>query len=268
MSTNEVKRCIFTDNRLWSLMYWDELREHRDWQITYCKGGNRPYLNSAHIPEEISWSALEEIEAFFAARQLPSRIYSNAGQESHFGRGLAERGYQLLPEEDEYCYEFRLRRQHEIKAWKSYGKLDQDLLYIREIDPWSEGLEDFLLINQEQNNLSPAMAAAFITKIRSQLTLDPNLSLQFFGLYYDEQLAAILTLGIVGPYAYLSEGACAARYTQRGLFSALVAYLICYCAKLGLAALYARCDRIAYSNNTLIKLGFAPFYYRSLWEKS
>lgn len=254
--TAHIKEMIFQGNQAWSLMYYDEFIVNEGHHLTYIEDADRPYYNCAHVYDRISDNELLSLETFFAERQSPSRVYTHAFTDESFISLLQNRGYRYLPEEDEVWYEYALAELPIVPEFKT-------ALAIESIDPRSSKLDEFMHLNQTQNEMSAELVSKCLAKIRNHPAAADN---EYYNAYMDNNLATIGTLACFGERAFLAEGATHSLYQKRGFYSQLVAHRLHLSKARGCKYAYVRCDKEAFSNNACVKLGFKKVLIRHLWE--
>ena len=256
--TERIKEIIFQGNHAWNLMYFGEFIEKKNYQITYTNTADRLYYNCAHIYDKLNLPELNEIEHFFEKKQISSRIYTHKFTDNILIEKLRALGYHHLTEEDEIWYEYSLS-----KLPDQLMNQDNKLL-IEKIDPKTQLLDDFMMLNQKQNEMSQLQLDKCIAKIPNHHS---NYNNEYYSAYINDTLATIGTLACFNKKAYLSEGATNPDYQRMGFYSMLVAFRLYISKMRGCEYAYIRCDKEAFSNNACMKLGFKKIFVRNLWEK-
>lgn len=255
--TAHIKEMVFQGNNAWSLMYYDEFIANDSYHITYIEGADRPYYNCAHVHDFVADDDLVAIETFFTQKKSPVRIYTHAHTDVAFIQSLQDRGYRYLAEEDEVWYEYALQELPDNLPDFKFA------LSIEPIDPHTAKLEEFMHLNQVQNDMSQEQVDKCLGKIRNHPLSASN---DYYCAYFENSLATIGTLACINERAFLAEGATASAYQKMGFYSQLVAHRLQLSKNRGCKYAYVRCDKDAFSNNACVKLGFKKVLIRNLWE--
>jgi len=91
-------------NKVWNAMYYDELLDTDDFQISYLKEADRLYFNAAHALASASSEILDTIEFYFKQRSMQPGVYLDPANPTALEETLLQRGYSLAEEEEENWY--------------------------------------------------------------------------------------------------------------------------------------------------------------------
>lgn len=264
MNITQLKDIVFSGNRAWELMYFDEVQETGKYQITFTGSPDRPYLNCAHIIYNLTEEDISTVEFYFSSRNEPSRIYITDLFNADFPNKLSERLYQQIVSDEEFWYELKIDRKYNIY---DYFKGPQLSLNLRQVNIHTDELDEFMALNKRCNGLSVQQVRHSLDKVRCFDNLSLDKTLDLYSIYIDNKLVATGALTCIGDKCFFSEGATHPDYRNLGLHSVLVAHRLNICNERKKKKAYVCCDTEAYSNHTFKKFNFKHVFTRQLWEK-
>lgn len=258
---------IRDSNRVWQAMYYDELIDKSEYQISYLEKADRPYFNCAQVLQNKSY--LDEIEDYFLTKKLPPAIYIDPEGPKDLEPFLRERGYQEVQEEQENWYSldcgqinFHALRQ-EIQ---NYHASSPDIECVPFLPLTSSSLLDqFIKLNGWVNKISPQS----LNKLKQNLLHPKDSHIQFICFLVCKEGQAI-SCGLVSCFqnkAFLSEGATHPKHQNKGIYSWHRKMAILLALQHKFSHLYVNCDRGAYSNHTYKRLGFQEICKRQFFIK-
>ncbi len=257
-------------NKVWNAMYYDELLDTDDFQISYLKEADRLYFNAAHALASASSEILDTIEFYFKQRSMQPGVYLDPANPTALEETLLQRGYSLAEEEEENWYVLECNKasledfETKIKEFQIKNQSLECIVFVPTLP--SILLDQFLELNGYVNSIStPALQ-----KLKDNLLNSKDPKIQFICIIARENEKAIST-GLIGLYnnmAFLAEGATHPKFRQRGIYSWLSRIATLYAIKQNCNLIAVNCYKTAFSNHTFRRLGFSLICTRVFYTKS
>ena len=250
-------------------MYYDELIETEDFQLSHLQNADRLYFNCAHALTSSDVEVLDSIENYFTERNLPPAIYLDCESPADLKQKLLDRRYAEIAEEAENWYGFNLNKEKD----KILAQFETDtkkipnedfILFNPSEDP--SLLNAFLMVNGIANNISDLT----MEKLKFNLLNPKDLSIKFVCCIAlkDSKPASTGLIGLYDEYAFFAEGATYSDFRQQGLYTKLRKNCILFTFKMKCSKIIVNCDWNAFSNQTYQRLGFEKMPQRQLYRKS
>lgn len=253
------------NNIIWSLLYYDELIQHQDYQLSYFKHANEDYYNCAHAVAALSKSNLRAIEEFYVTRKLAPAFYTDPISEPWLLPKLVACGYEEVPSQKENWWLIDLTAakiqyiQEQVFLKYEPSSVNLDLVHNK------QQLEEFIKIDQETNLLTESIARALKNNILSKKYAGAE---NYYLLGTVENLPAFCgCIGIYDNVAYFAEGGTLKEYRERGLHSYMTQKRLIFAFSKGAKLACITCTPTAYTNKTVKKLGFSLACSRRLFKK-
>lgn len=262
-------RSIFRDsNKVWDAMYYDDLLDTPNYQISYLADAERPYFNCAHVVQDKN--CLEAIENYFEKRNLSPAIYIDPEGPQDLERTIKEKGYSEILEEQENWYGLDCSyiniskiRQQIYNYQNSFPEIQ--CISFLPLTP-SSLLDEFMELNGSVNQIPDHSLA----KLKKNLLFPKESGVRFVCFLVCTENKAIST-GLMGCYngkAFLAEAATHPEYQNKGIHTWQRKITTLLAAQHRISHLYVNCDRDSYSNNTYRRLGFKEICQRRLFIKN
>lgn len=255
---------IYSNNLIWSLMYYDQMIPNTEYHLTVLSEANRYFYNAAHALQTASTDIIDEIENFYMEKDLIPSFYLDPKTPSGVLEELIKRDYQEAPEESEHWYRFDLRKQ--IPNSERFLKLNPSQIEIKEVVPEDIQFLDFVGINRLMNGLTPELASKYLHNCRTRKI--PEIKNHYFLAFVDGKPASTGSVGIVGETAFFAEGATLPEYQRRGIYSYILADRLQFSLQQRCRNACVICEQGAYSSRGAVKVGFDPYFSRKLFYKT
>lgn len=255
--TETFEKIFRASNRVWSAMYYDELIDHPDFQITFLKGANRLYFNCGHLFRNLETS-LTPIEDYFNKKNGSPAIYLNPDADPSLETSLRANGYREIEEEIENWYTLDLSDPIAPPSEHPSRKI-----HIFSPDLKNPLFDHFLKINALVNEITPEM----IQKLKEKLTQKSEVRFLCSLVTQGGTPASIGLMGFWDNNVFLSEAATLPSFQRQGIYSEMRRKCLFIANKEGAQKAIVNCDNHAFSNPTYKRLGFTLIGQRRFFLK-
>lgn len=258
----DLQALIRGNNRFWFFLYYDELIEHKDYQLTYCAAADEPYYNCAQAVSKLDEKALSDIEDFYISRRLAPAFYTDPTYPA------------LLPF-------FKKRAYHELCDQKEHlWYVDFDDSFLSSLNNLSldiegdllcfpadteEDLHAFIEIDATSNALSVEMKAVLEKNLLYKRAEDVHIRHLIISI--DGHRVACGSVGIYKGCVYLAEDGTLAAYRRRGLHTYMLKKRLLYAYERGANSALISCSVDSFTNRTAKKCGMQFLCERSFYTK-
>ncbi|MFH1832207.1 MAG: GNAT family N-acetyltransferase [bacterium] len=258
-------------NKFWHALYYDELVDSKEYQISHLKNADRLYFNCAHALNTIDGAILDDIENYFKKQKINPAIYLDPESPQDLEKILIMRGYAEVKEEQENWYTFDCTQKQvlqelseKIKIFQAQKPELECLLFYPMTN--SRALKQFLKLDAEVNGINSQV----LEKFKENLMNPRYHDLKFVcALALDNNIPA--TIGLIGlnqDMVFFAEGATSPDFRRQGIYTWLRQICMLFAAQQGCSKIAVNCDRDAYSNNTFKRLGFQRLCERKFFIKN
>lgn len=255
MKPHRAHELIRANNQLWRLLYYDELIETAEYQLSYLEEADAPFYNCAHAVTGWDGRIAAAIHGFFGARGVAAALYLDPQTPPEVPAQLIREGYR--------------REEAERESW--WG-MDLTGLAIPEEDrsrPFdvenAAALGAFIALDAEVNQLPPAVAAKLQTNLRTRRA--PQIQVGHFLELRNGVPVCCGSVGVVGPFAALAEGATATDHRRQGLYRRLTMARLGWARERGARYAFLTAAAQAASNAAAQAMGFSLTFSRELWRR-
>lgn len=266
VTRNLINDAIRGNNKIWFLMYYDELVDSPYYQLTFLQNADLPFYNCAHALNKLSPEIIKEIEQFYITRNYPPSFYLDPNSPTELGHYLVTHGYHKIDSETENWYGFDLSK-ISISSPKPdiYLKYDASQTTFKQISTSSHYFSDYIKIDMQANQTPKNIENKFIKHIKEH-TIRGADNYFFLGLINEIPIVTC-SVGIYKNLAFLAEGAVLPEFSRRGLYSYMLSQSLLFAQKKRCKYAFFTCNTEAYSNNAGKKVGFELTFKRYYYRK-
>ncbi|MCC6746177.1 MAG: hypothetical protein IT371_00875 [Deltaproteobacteria bacterium] len=262
----DLQAAIRANNRVWYLLYYDELVERPECQLTLLRGADWNYYNCAQAICRVTPKLLDEVEAFYAREGLAPGVYLDPAAPGELLPLLIERGYEELPAELELWHVLELGTLPQMVSLQEVLKVPLSALRRVEVTQRSGALFDtFVGLDARENGLSTAVAE----KLARNLADRRLPGVEFHCLLYllEDVPVATGAVGIVGELALFAEAATASSHRRLGLHSAMLLERVALARAAGCRWAYFTSTEHASSALSGARVGFRRVFERRFFQR-
>ena len=252
------------NNRVWSSLYYDELVETNDYQLTFMAGADAGFYSCAQVVSRDDDDLLSLVAHHYRRRGVAPAFYVDPGSPPGLVTRLERAGYLPEDEERENCHLLDLRVPPVASPSEVLRLAPSRLQCIRLEGPTDPWLEAFLAVDSTANHLS----AVVQSKLSAHLRRDPRPGVErhcFLGLVDGIPVSTRL-VSFEGDFALLAEGGTLPAFRRHGVYASLLLEALSFAQSSGKRYAFFTAAVPAFSNPAARKLGFTlaatRTYYR------
>ncbi len=248
---------IRANNQVWTLLYYDEVIEEKDYQLTFFKNADKLFYNAAQAISYLDENTIEKIKKNYVERSLLPAFYLDPMTPKNVVPQLLASGFKESIENDENWYRYDISQLHKMTP-------TSDDLEVKRINVFdTKEFEDFVRVNSEANDL-PIIVEQ---QLRHHLIhrRHEKAKVEFFVAYIDGQPVGTMGIGLHGNSGYIMEVATDINFRRRGIFAGILPKCLKYAEQQGIQAIYVNCDPTAFSNQAFMKMGFEFYFSRQFY---
>jgi hypothetical protein len=269
MSTDlPIRALIRGNNAVWYLMYYDELVETPQWQLTFLREADAGFYNCAHAVTRLDDADRERVEAFFTDRGVAPAFFVDPESSDWLPGRLRKHGYVEVDAEAEHWWVLELT-QDRIERWRQscLHRLAPGEVAIEEVAPEDQaGFELFLGVDQTANQLPDNIVAKLRRHTRTHRWPGAR-NFYFLGRVRGEPVCSG-SVGFWGDMAFLAEAGTLPAQRGAGLHAEMIRHRALFAHQHGARWLAFTCTRTALSNRTGSRLGFELAFVRDYFRKT
>ena len=253
-------------NRIWQMMYYDELIEKREYQLSLVYNADRDYYNCAHDVNNLNAKNLLKIQKYFHKNNVPTSIYIEPCTQTYMIPKLLRAGYKLVKEEQENWYFFDLFQLDKLPREEEYLKISPERILYRQVSPAdSASFDEFLQVNSTVNNIPNHLIKRL--KNKANQYIDAKVMKNYYYLAsIDRKPVTTGTIGLIERMGFLAEGATLVAFRRKGIFSSMMRHMLSFSKTQGCRYVFVNCDSTAFSNQACLKFGFKFYFQRDLYK--
>src|SRR3990170_5040822 len=247
------------------MFYYDELIDHKNYQLSYFMHANEDYYNCAHAVSSISKKDLKTIEEFYEKRNLVPAFYVDQFSEKELIPKLIKHGYKetLSQQENWWVMDLTANKIKNLQK-QSFLKCDASTINLNLVSSKKQ-LEEFIEIDRKTNLLPDPIATALKKNILSKKY---NGAQSHYLLGTVDNIPAFSGyVGIYNKVAYFAEDGTLENYRGMGLHSYITQNRLLFSFAKGAKLACITCSTEAHTNKTAKKLGFTLYFSRKLFKK-
>ena len=265
------RKLIRDNNIFWSALYYDELHNYDNFQISYFLAGDFNYYNCAHVINSLSADDFEIIEDYFKSKNKSSCIYTHDDKDIKLISILKERGYKEKEDENENFWALKLNDKYISELKKQNFLKDPSLkLQVTTVKNDSE-LKSFIELNAITNSLTQDIKTNLYNNLsnknknKNKNNIKP---INYLGKdINNDSYICCGNLGIVNETGCMAEDGVLEKYRRKGIHKHLYQQRIISSYLNNAKYVVVTCDKDAISNLTPKSLGFELACTRRLWIK-
>lgn len=265
-----IHQIIRASNQVWNSMYYDNLMDCKDYQVSITKKADRLYFNCAHVMSKDDETTFSKIETIFFENALVPAIYYDPASPKGLEEKLIQRGYKLVPDELEHWHALSLNK-NSIAKLKSIPAKNPKIVSTLQFELFKPQENEklfaqFLAMDQLANEISDPL----LHKLEENLLNPQDEQVKFIcciGLM-DGVPASSGLIALLDNYAFFSEGATHPHFRRQGIYTDVRRTSVLCAYQAGCTHAFANCDKNAYSNNTYQNLGFQKIFSRDFYQLS
>jgi len=260
-----IHRLIRANNAVWAALYYDELVDTSDYQLTFMEGADAGYYNCAQAVSRADDDVVSAIESFYTTRGLPPAVYLDPESAPGLQSLLAAAGYAEVPDEQEHCYVFDLHAG--VVAPPPATALHVPAGRVRAVKlggPDDPLLPAFLDVDATANALPDRVRRKLEHKLRSPVA---NVEVCCLLALLDGQPASSCVVGLVGEYALFAEAGTLPAFRRLGLSSWLTLEGLALAQRSGARFAFLTAGAGAASNVMVHKLGLRRLCTRTYMQR-
>lgn len=261
----DITKAIRGNNNVWYLLYYDELLQKQDYQLSYMENADLGFYNCAHAVRFDKPDDIDDIESFFLQRKMPAAIYIDPLTPDAILQHIYT-NYKLVPDEEENWVVYNMDTKTQSLDYTNYLKVDPKDFNIKLIDVRNDiDLGKFIEIDAKENNLPKIIT----DKLKNHILTRTNSQIEmcYFIGYFNDIAVSTGCVGILDGYAYLAEAATLKDYQRKGFYSALLLARLNHCKNKGVKKAFFTATAGANSNLAALKLGFELGFKRQYYRK-
>ncbi len=264
-----LHKILRASNKVWNAMYYDELVETQEYQISYLKDADRLYFNCAHALITSDDQTLNLIETYFMERGVNPAFYLDSENPKDLEQKLRDRRYVDISEEEENWYvrdcsaSLLQKYEDQVATFQAQNPGLETCIFA---PCESQDLFDtFLKIDGDVNEITPPV----LEKLRHNLLEPKDSDVQFLCALACEngEPVSVGLMGITQGMAFLSEDATRPQFRQRGFHNWVCLKRSISALKLGASHIIVNCDGNSYSNRSYQRLGFTKLFSRQYFNQ-
>ncbi len=260
-----IHRLIRANNALWAAMYYDELVDTSDYQLTFMAGADAGYYNCAQAVSRADDDVVSAIEAFYTARGLLPAVYLDPESAPGLPSLLAAAGYAEIPAEAEHGYALELHAAPADPAPAAVLHVPLERVHVVRLHgPDDPLLPAFLDVDASANALPDRVRHKLEHKLRTPVA---NVEVCCLLALLDGQPAASCVVGLVGETAIFAEAATLPAFRRLGLLSRLMLDGLAIARSSGARVAFLTAATDAASNPAVHKLGFRRICTRTYMQR-
>ncbi|WP_437953458.1 GNAT family N-acetyltransferase [Sorangium sp. So ce296] len=263
-----IHRLVRANNAVWAAMYYDELVDTDDYQLTYMADADAGYYNCAQAVSRSGPDVLAAVEAFYAARGLPPAVYLDPESAPGLRAQLAAAGYAEIPGEAENCHLLDLRGPApDGSPPEAALRLPVERVRaVRLAGPDDPLFPAFVDVDGTSNELPDAVRRKLAQNLRDRCL--PGVEVHCFLALVDGVPASSRVVGFCDGCALYAEGGTLPAYRRLGLYAFLMLHGLAFARARGARFAFQTAAASAHSNPAVLKLGFQRVCTRSYWRRS
>lgn len=265
LNNNSIHEAIRANNLVYELMYYNELINEPNYQLTWMEEADLAYYNCAQAIDRFSPQLVKEVEDFYNKKGLQPAFYIDPDSPKELLNHLKENGYREIQNEEESWQYLDLTTIQDDIDPKQYLKIDPKTVTVVEVKPEGDYFDEFIRIDSECNELTPEISANLKRNLTEKQAEEVKNTL--FLCLVDRVPVATASVGINNEIAIFAEGATLPDYRRKGLYTYLLAKSVEHSISNGAKKAYLIAEIDAYSNATSQKVGFKHAFNRQYWQK-
>jgi hypothetical protein len=262
-----IRKLIYGNNIIWSLMYYDDLVVKNSHHLTFLKNADLDFYNTAQAINEIDINILNEIEKYYEQQDTIPAFYLDPASEPWLKSFLANQGYQELPLELENWWGTFINDDIKQINFQDYLKIPENHIETKIVNPNNlDELNQFLSINQTASELPDSIVNTLrehMKKCSHQLATNTLIM-----VYVNGVPASVRTVGLYNNTAYLAEAGTLPEFRKLGLHTYTTFYCLKYAYLRGANTAALTCTHDSVTNFTAKRAGMEMLFQRQLMKKT
>lgn len=250
------------NNRFWKNLYYDDLIETSDYQLSYCKNANEPWFNCAHAIASTPQFSL--IEPYYLNKNLQPAFYTDTLNEQWLAPLLSERGYQEIDSQNENIWYLSLS----AKNIKDIAQLNfnhsNEGIELRPVTTPDE-LKLFIEINRLTNQLPYPLADSLASNLQYRHV--DGVEAKHFIVFKAGYPAGCGSVGVYNNAGFLAEGGTLPEYRQQKIHCFSMQQRCLYAFARKASHIFTTCDVQSFTNHSASRLGMKLVCVRRFFQK-
>lgn len=257
-----IKKLIVANNAVWKQMYYDDVFDFDDFQLSYLKNAQLPWYNCAHVFGEIKADIVKRVEYEFSRLGQNPAFYVESQTHAGDCQVLIDSGYRKIEEFRENWLVFNLNKAPDLllSSLKLRFPINFEIMEVNRRD--SVMVSEFLHIDAETNDLSHST----IEVIRRHIE-NPSFKNRYYLGSFEGKFGFIGSMGMHEDVAILAEGGTLQQFRGHGLHKIMTLFRLKEALQLSASWAMYTTDGNSLSMQNALKLGFECLFYRNFYFK-
>lgn len=258
---------IRANNAAWAAMYYDELVDTPDYQLTFMAEADAGYYSCAQAVSRCSPEILSTIEAFYVERALRPAVYLDPESDPALRSLLLAAGYAEVPEEEENCHLFDLTGSQALPRSETALRIPAERVRLVHLTGPDDPLFDaFIDVDCAANALPDAVRAKLVQHLRAKAR--PDVEVHCFLALVDGVPTSSRVMALCREFVLCAEAGTLEPFRRLGLYSSLMLEGLAFARSRGARFAFQTAAASAHSNEAALKLGFRRVCTRTYMQRT